>query len=89
MCGRRWWVRRWKLNKDYVQNDVDPTFDSNDNGGDDGATGEEMEESLGRDPKNLKEKLGARLPNAPKILEGGDVRLKFQLKMLEFTDSIQ
>ena len=48
-----------------------------------------MEESLGRDPKNLKEKLGARLPNAPKILEGGDVRLKFQLKMLEFTDSIQ
>jgi hypothetical protein len=32
--------------------------------------------------------LKARLPNAPGNLEGGDVGLKFQLKMIEFMDSM-
>ena len=81
-------LRCSKWNKDHVQEDVDPTINSNENGGDDGATGEEVEESLEKDPKNLEENLGARLPNAPESLEGGDVGLKFQLKMLEFMDSV-
>ena len=81
-------LRRSKRNKDHVQEDFDPAIDSNDNGGDDGAMGEEVEESLERDPANLKENLEARLPNAPESLEGGDVGLKFQLKMLEFMDSV-
>ena len=63
-------------------------FDFNDNGGDHGATGEELGESLGRGPENLEENLGARLPNATKSLEGGDVGWKFQFKIAEFMDSM-
>ena len=37
---------------------------------------------------NLKESLGDRLPNAPMSLETCDVGLTFQLKMLEFVDSM-
>jgi hypothetical protein len=53
------------LNKDYVQEDIDAALDSNDKGRDDGATGKEIEDSLKRDPKNVKENLGAKLLNAP------------------------
>src|ERR1700738_1744885 len=81
-------LRRSKRNKDHAQEDVDPTIDSNENGGDDGAMGEEVEESRERDPVNLEENSEARIPNAPENLEGGDVGLKFQLKMLEFMDSV-
>jgi hypothetical protein len=47
-----------------------------------------MGEFIERTPANLKESLGARLPNAPMSLESGDVGLTFQLKMLKFVDSI-
>ena len=43
-----------------------------------------MKESFERDPAKLKYNLEVRLPNASKNLEGSDVGLKFQLKMLEF-----
>jgi hypothetical protein len=46
-----------------------------------------MGESIERIPANLKESLGARLPNAPMSLESCDVGLTFQPKMLEFMDS--
>jgi hypothetical protein len=81
-------LQRSKRNKDHVEEDIDPAIESINNGGDDGATGEEVEESLERGPKNLEENSGARLPNTPESLEGGDVGLKFQLKMLEFMDSV-
>ena len=68
-------LRRSKWNKNHVQEDFDPAIDPNDNGGDDGATGEEVEESLERNPANLEENSGARLPNAPKSLESSDVEL--------------
>jgi hypothetical protein len=48
----------------------------------------EMGESIERTLANLKESLGARLPNAPMSLESGDVGLTFQLKVLEFMDSM-
>jgi hypothetical protein len=41
-----------------------------------------------RDPANLEKHSVARLRNATKSLEGGDVGLKFKLKMLEFMDSV-
>jgi hypothetical protein len=47
-----------------------------------------MGEFIERTPANLKESLGARLPNAPISLKSCDVRLTFQLKMLEFVDSM-
>ena len=50
--------------------------------------GEEVEKSHEKVPVNLEENSKARLPNAPENLEGGDVGLKFQLKMLEFMDSM-
>jgi hypothetical protein len=81
-------LRRSKRNKDHVEEDVDPAIESINNDGDDGATGEEVEEFLERGPENLEENSGARLPNVPESLEGGDVGLKFQLKMLEFMDSV-
>ena len=62
-----------KQSKEHVQEDFDSANDSNDNDGDDGAMGEEVEECLERDPANLKDYLKARLPNAPKKLEGDDV----------------
>jgi hypothetical protein len=42
-----------------------------------------MEEYLIWDPTNLKDNLGARLPNAPDSLKYSDARLKFQCKKLE------
>jgi hypothetical protein len=45
-----------------------------------------MGEFIERTPANLKENLGARLPNAPMSLKNHDVGLTFQLKMLEFMD---
>ena len=77
-----------KRNKDHAQEDVGPIIDSNENGGDDGAMGEEVEESCERDPVNLKENLETRISNALENLEGGDFGLKFQLKMLELMDSV-
>jgi hypothetical protein len=47
-----------------------------------------MGEFIERTPANLKESLGVRLPNAPMSLESCDVGLTFQLKMLEFVDSM-
>jgi hypothetical protein len=47
-----------------------------------------MGESIERTLANLKENLGARLPNAPMSLESSDVGLTFQLVMLEFVDSM-
>jgi hypothetical protein len=47
-----------------------------------------MGEFIERTPANLKESLGARLPNAPMSLESCDVGLTFQLKMLKFVDSM-
>lgn len=44
----------------------------------------EIEESLERAPAYFKENLGTRLQNAYKSLVSSNVRLKFQLKMLEF-----
>jgi hypothetical protein len=43
---------------------------------------------LKRLPQTSKRVLGSRLPNAPMSLESGDVGLTFQLKMLEFMDSM-
>jgi hypothetical protein len=81
-------LRRSKRNKDHVQEDDDPAIDSIDYDGDDGVTGEEVEETLERGPENLEENSRARLSNAPENLEGSDVELKFQLKMLEFMESM-
>jgi hypothetical protein len=39
-----------------------------------------VEEFFEKGPENLEDNSGARLPNAPESLEGGDVGLKFQLK---------
>lgn len=47
-----------------------------------------MEESFQRALPYLEENSGARLPNAHESLEGGDVILKFQLKMHEFMDFV-
>ena len=81
-------LQRSKRNKDHVQKDFDPTMDFNDNGGDDDAMGEEMVVSFEKNPAILEENSEARLPNASGSLKGGDVGLKFQLKMLEFMDSM-
>jgi hypothetical protein len=59
-------LRRLKWNKDHVEEEIDPAIESIDNGGDDGATGEEVEESLERDPKNLKEIRGLDYQMRPK-----------------------
>ena len=55
----------------------DHTMDSNDNGGDDGGFGEEIEESIDRAPANPEKSSGAKLPNGPKGLENGNVGLKW------------
>jgi hypothetical protein len=75
-------------NKDHVKMDFDRTIVFNDNGWEYGRFGKGMEESIERTPANLNKILGARLPNAPMSLESGDVGLTFQLKMLEFMDSM-
>ena len=81
-------LRCSKRKKDPVLEDVSLTIDSNDNSVEDGGFGEEVEESLRRDASNDQENLGARLPDPPVNLEMGDVGLSFQLKMLEFMDSM-
>jgi hypothetical protein len=68
--------------------EFDRTIVSNDNGWEYGGFGKEMGESIERTSANLKENLGARLPNAPMSLESCNVGFKFQLKMLEFMDSL-
>jgi hypothetical protein len=68
--------------------DCDHTIVSNDNGWEYGGFGKRMEESIERTPANLNENLGARSPNAPMSLESCDVGFTFQLKMLEFMDSM-
>jgi hypothetical protein len=68
--------------------DFDRNIVYNDNGWKYGGVGKEMGEFIERTPANLKENLGARLPNAPMTLESCDVGLTFQLKMLEFMDSM-
>jgi hypothetical protein len=68
--------------------DFDRTIVSYDNAWEYGGFGKEMGESIQRTLANLKESLGVRLPNAPMSLESGDVGLTFQLKILEFTDSM-
>jgi len=71
-----------------VQVDFNHTIDSNDNDWDDGGFGKEMEESIERTLINLEENPGAILPNASKSLEFFYVGLRFQLKKLEFMDSM-
>jgi hypothetical protein len=68
--------------------DFDRNIVSNDNGWEYGGFGKEMGESIEWTLANLKESLGARLPNAPMSLESGNVGLTFQLKMLKFVDSM-
>ena len=82
-------LRRSKRKKDLVLEDVSLTIDANDNGVDNGRFGEEVEESLQRDVSNDQGNLEARLPDPPVNLEFGDVGLNFQLKMLEFMDSMR
>jgi hypothetical protein len=48
--------------------DFDRNIVSNDNGWEYGGFGKEMGESIERTLANLKESLGARLPNAPKVV---------------------
>jgi hypothetical protein len=68
--------------------DFDRTIVSNGNGWEYGGFGKEVGGSIERTPANLQESLGARLSNAPMSLESCDVGLTFQLKMLEFMDSM-
>jgi hypothetical protein len=68
--------------------DFDRNIVSNDNSWEYSAFGKDMGESIERTLANLKESLGVRLPNAHMSLESGDVGLTFQLKMLEFMDSM-
>ena len=48
--------------------DFDRNIVSNDNGWEYGGFGKEMGESIERTLANLKKSLGARLPNAPKVV---------------------
>jgi hypothetical protein len=68
--------------------DFDRHINYNDNSWEYGGFGKNMGESIERTLANLKESLGARLTNAPMTLESCDVGLTFQLKMLEFVDSM-
>jgi hypothetical protein len=68
--------------------DFDRTIVSNDNGWKYGGFDKETGESIERTLANFKESFGVRLPNAPMSLESCDVGLTFQLKMLEFVDSM-
>ena len=62
--------------------DFDHTIGSNDNGGHEVDSVWKMEESFERTPANLEMYLGAKIPNAPESLDGGNVGLKFQSKLL-------
>jgi hypothetical protein len=68
--------------------DSDRTIVSNGNNWEYGGFGKEIGESIERTPTNLKESLGARLPNSAMRLESCDVGLTLQLKMLEFMESM-
>jgi hypothetical protein len=69
--------------------DFDRTIVSNDNGWKYGEIRKKkMGESIEKTPANLKESFWARVPNEPMSLENCDVGLTFQLKMLEFMDSM-
>ena len=82
-------LRHSKQNKDLILEDVYFTIDSNGNGGEDGGFGKEVEDFLQSDASNNQGNLRARLPNPPVNLGTGDVGLSFQLKMLEFVDSMR
>ena len=83
-------LERSKQSKDPVLEDVFLTIDSNDNGVEDGGFGEKVEESLQRDASNDQGNSGASLlPDPPVNLEMEDVGLSFQLKILEFMDSMR
>ena len=82
-------LRRSKRNKDPIPKDISLTIDFNDNGVEDGGFDEELEESHQRDASNNQGNLEARLPDPFVNLETGDVGLNFQLKMLEFMDSMR
>ena len=82
-------LRRSNRKKDPIPEDVSLTIDANDNGVEDGGFGEEVEESLQRDASNDQGNSEARLPDPLVNLETGDVGLSFQLKMLEFMDSMR
>jgi len=58
-----------------VKLDFDRNIVSNNNGWEYGGFGKEMWESIERTLASLKERLGARLPNAPMTLENFDVGL--------------
>ena len=75
-------------NKDHVKMDFDRTIVFNDNGWEDGEFGKKMGEFIKWTPASLKESLGARLPYTPMRLESCDVGSTFQLKILEFMDSM-
>ena len=51
------------------------TIDSSGKDGDDGGFGEEMEDSFEKALANIKDNTEARLPNAPKSLDSGEVGL--------------
>ena len=78
----------FKKNNDYVQEDVATAIDFDDNGRNDGGIGKDVDESLQRVTSNDEEYLRTKFLDTPKNLEGGDVGLSFQLKMLEFMDSV-
>jgi hypothetical protein len=65
--------------------DFNHTIDANEYGEDNGGFGKNIEESIIKIPGNLKENLGARLLNAPKNLESGDVGLKFRKFLISWT----
>ena len=48
---KKLWHLKW--NKDHDQKDFDPFIDPNDNGGNDGAMEEEVEECVEKDPTNV------------------------------------
>ena len=81
-------LRRSKRNKDHIQEDFDPTINSNEMVWVMVHWVRKWGSPLIRNPANLEAHSEARLPNAPESLEGGDVGLKFQLKMLEFMNSV-
>ena len=79
--SERLWHSNW--NKDHVQVDSDHTIDSYDNGGDDGGFGEKNGGVLWRGSYKPQKIFGTRIPDSLESLEGDDVGLKFQFKMLE------
>ena len=81
-------LRRSIWFKDHVEKDFDHAIAYNNNGGNNGGLGKEIDDSLERDPAKVEENLMARLLYAPENLESNDVGLKFQFKMLELMNSV-